>query len=180
MTPEIAYESGVSALLEYYSPLAQTPEGIPATDSAGLSYCLFRAGDDYFAVPLTLVESITSRPEIVDVPGSPPFFLGTLAHGADTIPVIDLAMCDAPLADPQYCLILQLEPAQGGITIAIAVDELVWPTATRGNAHAAEMMFAPFEAASRFIAGRITYRNIVAWALDPTQLSNALFAGIMD
>lgn len=180
MEPELVCESGVSALLEHYSPLAHRPNEVPAGDSAGLSHCLFRAGDDYFAIPLRLIDAIVNRPEITDVPGSPPFFLGTLAYDCETVPVIDLAMCDAPLADPQYCMILRLDAAQNGITIGIAVDELMWPTSGRGNTHSAEMMFAPFEAASRFIAGRITYRNIVAWALDPTQLSNALFAGVMD
>lgn len=176
METEIVAEAGMTALLEHYSVLARAPQFV-ASDSLGLGYCIFRGGEDYFGIPLELVEEIVTRPDIMEVPASPPFLLGTLAHGAETLPVIDLAMCAAPLADPQYCLVLHLE---GDTTIAIAADELLCPAAIRGAANSAEMQFTPQQAAARFISGRITWGSITAWALDPAQLTNALFASVMD
>ena len=184
MEPEIVCESGISALLEHYSVVGHTNAQASRTDATGLSYCIFRSGDDHFGIPLELVEEIVSQPVIHEVPASPPFFLGTLIHGAETLPVIDLAMCATPLADPRYCLLLRLASGddrnENPITIAIAVDELVWPTATRGLTSSAEMRFAPYEAASRFISGRISWGSLVAWALDPCQLTTALFSAVMD
>lgn len=180
MEPEVVCESGIGALLEHYSPVGH---GNARTDAASLSYCIFRSGEDHFGVPLEMVEEIVSQPLIMEVPASPPFFLGTLAHGNETLPVIDLAMCATPLADPRYCLVLRLGSAGDSgdpITIAIAVDELVWPTATRGITGRGEMLFAPYEAASRFISGRISWGRLVAWALDPCQLTTALFSSVMD
>src|SRR5437763_11607356 len=128
MKPEVVCESGIAALIAHYSPVGHTHAA--RTDAAGLSYCIFRSGDDHFGIPLEMVEEIVSKPLIAEVPGSPPFFLGTLAHGCETLPVIDLAMCSTPLADPRYCLLLRLDSSDNAITIAIAADELLWPTAT--------------------------------------------------
>lgn len=181
MEPEVVCETGIGALLEHYSPVGHPSAA--RTDAASLSYCIFRSGEDHFGVPLEMVEEIISQPLITEIPSSPPFFLGTLAHGSETLPVIDLAMCATPLADPRYCLLLRLGSASNsteGITIAIAVDELVWPTATRGTTGRAEMHFAPYEAASRFISGKISWGSLVAWALDPCQLTTALFSSVMD
>jgi hypothetical protein len=177
MEPEIVCEAGISAWLEHYSPAA--PTSAAPTDAAGLSYCIFRAGEDYFGVPLKLVEEIVPRPRIVEVPASPPFFLGMMPHGEETLPVIDLALCAAPLADPKYCLILRLPSGESTISIAIAADDLIWPAASHSTANPSEARFAPYEAASRFIAGRIFWGNIAAWALDPAQVTNALFASVM-
>ena len=182
MEPEVVCESGIGALLEHYSPVGHA--NAVRTDAASLNYCIFRSGEDHFGVPLEMVEEIVSKPVIMEVPASPPFFLGTLTHASETLPVIDLAMCATPLADPRYCLLLRLgstENSSDRITIAIAVDELVWPTATRGTTgRAAQMHFAPYEAASRFISGRISCGSLVAWALDPCQLTTALFSSVMD
>ncbi len=182
MEPEIVCESGITALLEHYSPVGHLSAA--RTDAAGLSYCIFRSGEDHFGIPLEMVEECVSRPDIMEVPASPPFFLGVLNHENETLPVIDLAMCSTPLADPSYCLVLRLasgsESDESSISIAIAADELIWATAVRGLASSAEMRFAPYEAASRFIAGRISWGNTVAWALDPCQLTKALFSSVMD
>jgi len=178
MEPEIVCEAGITAWLEHYSPAAQVAQTAP-TDAAGLSYCIFRAGEDFFAVPLELVEEIVPRPRILEVPGSPPFFLGMMPCGGETLPVIDLALCAAPLADPKYCLTLRLLSGDSVISIAIAADDLIWPAASHNTADPSKMRFAPYQTASRFIAGRIFWGNIAAWALDPAQVTTALFAGVM-
>jgi len=177
MESEIVCEAGITAWLEHYSPTAQVSPAAP-TDAAGLSYCIFRAGEDYFGVPLELVEEISPRPHILEVPASPPFFLGMMLWGEETLPVIDLALCSAPLADPKYCLILRLPSGEGAISLAIAADDLVWPAATRRTASPNAMRFAPYNAASCFIAGRIFWGSIAAWALDPAQVTKALFASV--
>jgi chemotaxis signal transduction protein len=178
MEPDITCEAGITAWLERYSPVFGST-ATAATDSAGLNYCIFRGGEDFFAVPLDLVEEIIPRPAIIEVPASPPFFLGTLARRTDTLPVIDLAMCATPLADPRYCLVLRLGAEEAAITIAIAADDLVWPGASRISRTMPQMQFVAHQAASRFIAGRITFGSIMAWALDPAQLTDALFAAVM-
>lgn len=176
MEAEPFTEGTVSALFEQFSP-ATFPQA--ATDAAGLDYCLFRCGDDFFAIPLTLVDEIVPNPVIAEVPASPPFLLGTIEVNGDTLPVIDLALCSGPLTDPKFCMVLTLNSGDAPVTLAVAVDELLWPTARPTTACGA-MQFAKFEAASRFISGRITYGAITAWALDPAQLTNALFASVMD
>ncbi|MBV8208373.1 MAG: chemotaxis protein CheW [Acidobacteria bacterium] len=171
---------GMGALLEHYLPAGRGLLASAPSDAAGLSYCIFRAGKDYFAVPLELVEEVLTSPEIADVPASPPFLLGVLVRNGETLPVIDLAVCAPPLADPQYCLALRAGAASAATTIAVAVDELIWPVAGRETNCPGGMRFARFEAASRFISGRISYGSITAWALDPAQIMQALFAARPD
>ena len=47
----------------------------PATrDAVASLYCVFRAGEDFFALPLLQVEEIVSAPMIAELPASPPFW----------------------------------------------------------------------------------------------------------
>ena len=146
-------------------------------DVVASMHCIFRAGEDYWAVPLLQVEEIISAPQIAELPPSPPFLLGTVMAGGETLPVIDLALAPV-LPDPGYCIVMRVGVGPAAIRVAIAADGLISPGAATVPEQCLEYQATPGMA--RFIQGRLSCNGVVAWSLDPSNLINALLPPTRD
>ncbi len=150
----------------------------PATrDAVASLYCVFRAGEDFFALPLLQVEEIISAPIIAELPASPPFLLGMLVTDDESLPVLDLALSPV-LPDPQYGIVVRIGAGRSSMKVAIAADDLISP----GTATVPEnsMQFLPTPGMARLIHGRLNCSGVTAWALDPDYLINALLSPTRD
>src|SRR5205085_3880744 len=151
-----------------------SPRLAPAgCDVVASLYCVFRAGEDYFALPLLQVEEIISAPVIAELPASPPFLLGTTLMDGEALPVIDLALSPV-LPDPRYCIVVRIGVGTAAIKIAIAADDLISPGAATVPEDA--MHFSPTPGIARFIQGRLNCNGVIAWALDRNYLVNELLS----
>jgi hypothetical protein len=148
----------------------------PTCGTVMSNYCVFRAGEDCFGVPLERVEEIIHKPIIDELPASPPFLLGMITSAGAPVPVIDLAMTTV-LPDPLYCIVIRVQSEAGPTRVAMAADELLYPS-NRGLS--AAVQFDPVPVDSTFIEGRLTCAGVIAWALDPEGLMHALQSPALD
>ena len=165
-----------------YSPnLPQLAEGeyrAPVgRDAVASLYCVFRAGEDHFALPLLQVEEIISTPAIAELPASPPFLLGTLMAEGESLPVLDLALSPV-LPDPRYGIVVRIGAGRNAMKVAVAADDLISPGT--GAVPENSMQFVPAHGMARFIQGRLSCNGVTAWALDPDFLINALLSPTRD
>jgi chemotaxis signal transduction protein len=148
-----------------------------SSDAVASLHCVFRAGEDYWAVPLLQVAEIVSAPQITEIPASPPFLLGTVMLGNDALPVIDLALSPV-LPDPRYAIVIHIGLGDAQMRVAIAADDLIAPGAATVPEDALQYHATPGMA--RFIQGRLNCNGVTAWALDPNHLINALLPATRD
>jgi len=159
------------------SPLVSPNLAPAAHDVVASLYCVFRAGEDYFALPLLQVEEIISAPVIAELPASPPFLLGTLVSAGESMPVLDLALSPV-LPDPRYGIVVRIGAGRAAIKVAIAADDLISPGAA--TVPESTMHFSPTPGMARFIQGRLNCSGVTAWALNPDFLINALLSPTRD
>lgn len=111
-------------MLETTNQIEAIPVSVPTTSESHPKHCMFRCGDDWYALPAMSIGEITSATPITKIPNSAPSLLGVCHHQSEFIPVISLTKILNPehqqTTNPnhQYLLILASKPRW-----AILIDE---------------------------------------------------------
>ncbi len=95
------------------------PEAAPEEE---IRVCLFRIGEDSYAIPVSMVTEIITPQKLFPVPTTPKHVLGIINLRGNIVPIVDIR--------PVLSLPRQSEPGQvailkhGAITLGIVVDDV--------------------------------------------------------
>ena len=95
------------------------PEVMPGEE---IRVCLFRIGEDSYAIPVGMLTEIIIPQKLFPVPTTPPHVLGIINLRGNIVPIVDIR--------PVLSLPRQSEPGQiailkhGSITLGIVVDDV--------------------------------------------------------
>jgi purine-binding chemotaxis protein CheW len=99
-----------------------TAEVIDALPEEEIRVCLFRMGDDVYALPVELLTEIIITQKIFPVPTTPSHVLGVINLRGNIVPIVDIRQA---LSLPRQTTSGEIAIIkQGGITLGIVVDNV--------------------------------------------------------
>lgn len=99
-----------------------TANTIEATPDAEIRVCLFRIGEESYAIPVAMLTEIISPQKLFPVPTTPQHVLGVINLRGNIVPIVDIR--------PALSLPRQSEPGQiailknGSMMLGIVVDDV--------------------------------------------------------
>ncbi len=155
---------------------ADVIDGVPEEE---VRLCLFSIGEDYYAIPVTLLTEIIIPQKIYPVPTTPPHVLGVINLRGAIVPIVDIrpALGLPPVAGTGQIAILKHEATVIGIVVDNVVDVLAVPESSLLDMPADHGLPSEGKGRGRFLKSILQREEGVAALLDVDRVLEAIKLG---